>query len=231
MEELKKRCPFCKEKILEDAVKCRYCHEWLNGRRVQPPVAIPRRPRFSNAQSIERLIVLYILTCGFYGIYWYYRSWKHLRDYNNLDIKPFWRTVGLLIPIINIYLSYSLYSKIKEFGEDNECESKYSTEFLVFLFAIFDLYSWIIIYFVEDKISDPLYYFLISTSVVICDIISVYIIVSIQGTFNNIWEKLQTDLIIRKEFSDGEIVAIIAGFFIWILIIYIYASETLARIT
>lgn len=136
-----------------------------------------------------------------------------------------------MIPIINIFLSYSLYSKIKEFGESNECESDYSTEFLVFIFAIFDLYSWIILFFVEDKISGPLCYFLINASTFIIDIVLIYILVTLQLAFNDIWEKLQPDLITREKYSDGEIVAMIAGLIFWVLLIFDMVSETFIRIT
>ena len=36
-----KVCPFCKEKIREEAVKCRYCGEWLDQREQHPPHIAP----------------------------------------------------------------------------------------------------------------------------------------------------------------------------------------------
>ena len=39
--QTKKKCPFCAEEILTDAIKCKHCGEFLNGKTAQSPVAIP----------------------------------------------------------------------------------------------------------------------------------------------------------------------------------------------
>jgi hypothetical protein len=44
-----KRCPFCKERVREEAVKCRYCGEWLNR---PEPVGAPHVP---DTESAARL--------------------------------------------------------------------------------------------------------------------------------------------------------------------------------
>lgn len=70
-----------------------------------PPVSLPTaqntsvsaQPKSSSAHAaflyipVSRLIVLSILSCGLYEVYWIYKNWRYLKERDGLDIKPFWR--------------------------------------------------------------------------------------------------------------------------------------------
>jgi len=87
---------------------------------IKPAVDIFEKPVISSACSeeeiflhipISRLVVLSILSCGLYEVYWIYKNWRYLKERDNLNIKPFWRA------IFGVFYCHSL---LKEIHQDKE---------------------------------------------------------------------------------------------------------------
>ena len=66
--------------------------------------------------SLRRFTVLYLLSFGLYLYYWHYKTLKGLKLSEGLDISPGWRTAGLFVPLLNIYLLYDLFRRVDEVG-------------------------------------------------------------------------------------------------------------------
>jgi hypothetical protein len=54
----------------------------------------------SNAQPLQHLVVLSVVSLGLYPSYWLYRNLKLLKAHKGLSISPLWRTFFAFIPLL-----------------------------------------------------------------------------------------------------------------------------------
>ena len=67
---------------------------------------------YSKGQSITQLLWLTVLSFGLYEVYWFYRNWKALAEHTGLKINPVWRTLGLLVPFVNVFMVYHQFRMV-----------------------------------------------------------------------------------------------------------------------
>ncbi|MFC1988920.1 hypothetical protein ACFLVJ_03720 [Chloroflexota bacterium] len=191
-----KKCPFCAETIAIEAVKCRYCGEWVDEKAASRALS-----KYSDAQPVWHFVLFSIATFGVYELYWFHRTWRRLRDQANWDISPGWRMVGLLIPVLGLVYIWDLFKHIRDFARAENCEGLFSPGWM--------LVGWI---FFNALASLPEPYWLVA-------FLSIWPIGVVQGTLNNFWSKKQPTLIMRTSFSLGQNVLLILGGICWFLVI------------
>lgn len=168
-------------------------------------------PKYSNAQALWKLALILILTFTLYSFYWFYRNWKHLKIHKNLDISPGWRTVGLFIPILSIFLIYEQLKDIRDLALQAGCKAYSSPGGITFGIIFLNIVS---IVLNRSENSDVLLMFGLDFLV---NLLFVSLLLFIQGTLNDYWKKEQNGLEMRKGLSDGEIALLLTGVILWTL--------------
>lgn len=154
---------------------------------------------FSKSRVLWQVILLYITTCGLYFFYWFYKTCDELYAKDPRAIKPLWRTLGLLVPLLNIYLVWKLFFDIQNLTQNAGVHSFGDplslTVFFLLCSALYQLPN--------------LYSF--------CGFLSVLPVALIQKKLNLYWKKQQPYLPERTTLRGGEITVCLIGGLILIL--------------
>ncbi len=188
-----------------------YHPEWLqkrresNNRQAPPRASTPPEfalQRFPNAQPVWHFVLLSLFTLNLYQFYWFYRNWKQLRFHEGWDISPGWRTVGLFVPILNLFLSYSQFKHIRIFAMQAGCETLFSVGWIWVGFVIFNGLS---------ASNGPFW---------LLGFLSIWPLAVVQDILNSYWKKKQPELTVRTKFSGGQIALMVVGGIILILTLF-----------
>ena len=84
-------------------------------------------------------VVLFIVTLGIYGIYWYYVTFKEMLEHQRQQGSPVLWTVLALIPIANLFSAWK-YGGLVEGVTNN----KYPQWLIFLLFIFIGVAAWLI---------------------------------------------------------------------------------------
>lgn len=166
-----------------------------------------------------------IISQGLYLLVWNYKILKQIKLERNLSkIKPGWRTVGLLIPIYNVWLIYELFAGIRDLGRQEAIEVPWSPGWKTFayLFGNAALTRWALdnSIVVSGRPVDVHTFFgrlgdLVAALAFYC--IALFAIAAVQKTLNQYWAKRRPELSFENNFSLGEWCMMMLGIALWVL--------------
>ena len=65
-------------------------------------------------------VLLFVITFGFYGLYWFYQTALEMRDLaNDPEAAPGLWTVFFFIPLLNVYALYKYSELFEDISEEN----------------------------------------------------------------------------------------------------------------
>jgi len=97
-------------------------------------------PQVTNAsafrhRSLGKMVVFFIITFSFYGLYWMHQVNKQVAAGTDENFSPLLRTIGLLIPLLNLYF-------IWKFSMSSEAVVDQSGVLMFLLWLVFPPAAW-----------------------------------------------------------------------------------------
>jgi hypothetical protein len=148
------------------------------------------------------VVLLSLVTFGLYLVYWYYKSWRAVRDFTGKSMSPGWRTVGLFVPILGVVFVYDLLDDVRQMLLAKGLRPRIAAGWLLVMLIAFGA-CW--------RLPEPAW--LLAQLAVIPLAIA-------QHDMNRLWSACVPDRPVRTRLSATEIVVVVlAGIFVLLLAI------------
>ena len=161
--------------------------------------------------SEGKLMTLYILSFGLYGIYWFYKNWKLQQPKMDKKIFP------LLRAIFSIFFTHSLFNRINKSAEHLEQKHTFNANLLATFFV-----ASVVVGNLLDRIAASTSVLenlsnntIIITSLVIF-LLSAYPLAAVQSTVN----RINNDMLgyLNHKYSMWNYLLIVLGVIFWVML-------------
>lgn len=85
--------------------------------------------------STSKLVIMSIVTLGFYEVYWAYKNWQLIKSRDKSNIQPIWRAIFLLL------FFYPLIEKVKTVANSNGVSTNYSSLLITIVWVFLRILS------------------------------------------------------------------------------------------
>lgn len=196
-----KEC-FCQQGTGNDGACCGMCgHE--------DAMCCDPAEDYSNGLDIGKFVVLSVISGGIYLIYWFYRNWKHFKEYTKKPLHPAVRTVGVLFPVADIVLYCMQFIEIHRLAQKEERRT-FPLLLTCVGFSLIIVLVWLL--FVSEFVFwDMEAQFATQFIGFVAVIIGTLIVIPVQMSLNDIWKHAQKTKILRLWYTNGEKAWIVIG--------------------
>lgn len=167
----------------------------------------------SKAQPLWHVVVLNILTLSAYTIIWFWKTWRDLAQHaNSIDmdvpadpvvlklrnISPIWRTLGALVPGLQIVLTSLLFTRIAQLYPDKTSYAyKHPIAVGILMTIVLDACLWL---------------YRLPGAFMLLFLLSCAPFVLAQYWMNAYWKTQEPpNTLVRQAFSAGELASLILG--------------------
>ena len=167
-----------------------------------PPDALFRPDAETNqyayARPLLHVLVLFLATLGLYIFIWFYKNWKQIKKHNTYArISPFWRTVGLIVPVYNLILIYEQFDYINRMARMVKITKTHSPGWCFIMILAFG--------FISGYVGRRL----IGVDLSFVELLNVIPMILVQRTLNSYWRVVQPGKKEQGFFSNLMIPALI----------------------
>jgi len=171
---------------------------------------VSRGPLFFPV-SEDKLMTLYILSFGLYGVYWFYKNWKCQEQLMDKKIYPLWRA------IFSIFFTHALFKRIEQQASHLEQRHQFKAGALATFFVFTIVASNVVDRLAIStgmlaNISDN---FIVITSLALF-LLSTYPLLKVQSTVN----RINNDMLgyLNHRYSVANYILMAIGAALWLLI-------------
>lgn len=165
-----------------------------------------------NVRSPERLFVLGVCSFSLYAVYWSYKNWEDIKRADSSDIKPFWRTVGTVIPFLGLVIMYKQFKSLYRIAESSGIQPRHSFVLISVSYVTLMLISHLILVWaivsgipeLGEELELDLANFFIG-------ILTLLPLLSVQETINRTWQTSAPLPVQRQSLSEAETIWVLVG--------------------
>lgn len=209
-------CPNCGREYQPYANFCRACGAALSDHPVDltpvgPPLELPYH------LSLNRILLMTVLSYGLYLLYWRYLTWQQYRDYTGDAVYPIWHALTLFVPIYGLFRTHAHAWTFRDLMRDAGVPSSIKAWLVVLLMIISNILFWssVRVAFSGDAVSQDT-----AIGIAIIDAIAIgltlVILRHLQSNINQYWDSRPNARVTSARICVGEVIFAIIGAFAWV---------------
>ena len=175
--------------------------------------------------SIGRIILLSVVSGGFFWIFWMYRTWKQYRDYTGATAYPVWHALTQFVPIYGWFRFYAHCEVYKTLMEEHGIGNslKLVPIIVVTVVAATGISQQVgFIGLNEDKAQE--YWLMLDIIKWVAFVVLTTVLCWIQTNINRYWASVDGALAARARIGKGEILVVVIGILVYVFTLtgYLY---------